>query len=445
MPSGIHKFGTQGDPIFLENYGLSTTAADNSAAITAWINDCVAQGKPGTCLTPGTYMVVGVNISGITSALEIDVVQGVIFKGTSGTDAPVIELTGDSLSNRPPFTLRGLTIDNSLRTFVSSDDSGTALQIKWFSNFLIENCSFISTDDYRDGMGDSGISPNQCAKGLINHCYFRGQPDVGIYITGGPSSGMTDDEGDIVVQNCFFDTCSEAGDTKRAYRRVIFTNNTVYQCRTGFHNAEASGLEPGYDMIVASNYFKRCESRVCLAKPGTVLFVNNVIEDWGFDPDGTNSSFNFAVLWETSNGVCNNNVFLFRDWNGTSAKEAIRVQTVVVNSVSYPPSGNLFYNNTIADCLYGIRESTGATGNFGYNLFDTVTNPILKTAGSTSKYDTVAPSGTRMFDAFNVQLYNIPKSTAPASPVDGDVWIDSSTSTGWKIRVNGSTRTVLLG
>ncbi len=39
---------------------------------------------------------------------------------------------------------------------------------------------------------------------------------------------------------------------------------------------------------------------------------------------------------------------------------------------------------------------------------------------------------------------NLPVSSAPTSPVDGDQWRENNTNTGWKIRVNGVTKTVSL-
>jgi hypothetical protein len=39
---------------------------------------------------------------------------------------------------------------------------------------------------------------------------------------------------------------------------------------------------------------------------------------------------------------------------------------------------------------------------------------------------------------------NLPTSTAPTSPADGDIWREDNTNTGLKIRVNGVTKTVTL-
>jgi hypothetical protein len=34
---------------------------------------------------------------------------------------------------------------------------------------------------------------------------------------------------------------------------------------------------------------------------------------------------------------------------------------------------------------------------------------------------------------------------APSAPNDGDIWLESNTNTGLKIRINGITKTITLG
>lgn len=41
-------------------------------------------------------------------------------------------------------------------------------------------------------------------------------------------------------------------------------------------------------------------------------------------------------------------------------------------------------------------------------------------------------------------VFNLPAGAAPTSPVDGDVWREDNTNTGFKIRVNGITKTISL-
>ena len=41
-------------------------------------------------------------------------------------------------------------------------------------------------------------------------------------------------------------------------------------------------------------------------------------------------------------------------------------------------------------------------------------------------------------------LINLPVSSAPSSPADGDIWREDNTNTGLKIRVNGVTKTFSL-
>jgi len=96
-------------------------------------------------------------------------------------------------------------------------------------------------------------------------------------------------------------------------------------------------------------------------------------------------------------------------------------------------STDYFYFHT--DGFYLVQ--TGAKIDFASGAV-TITNATA---------DSLVVAGGQITFAATTTAYascNFPQGTAPTSPVDGDVWREDNTNTGYKIRVNGTTKTITL-
>ena len=244
-------------------------SVDNAAALRAILLDASRTGRKVIATQPATLWV-GQCRPAIEGDLIIETVLGFVIKGLDNPilyPKDVIYIEGGTY--RPKLRIIGLTVDNSLRPFAEGAATGTALGLANMSQFYISQCRFLSTD-WRDQKGDSGITTVMCENGTIDSCYFRGQPDLGVYLSGGPSNAdVSDDYGDQTVQNCTFYRCNGAGKQSREMRRTVWCNNRVVECRAGFYNVEAGtpaplnvGVSP--DMIIEGNFFKRIGSRAVL-------------------------------------------------------------------------------------------------------------------------------------------------------------------------------------
>lgn len=387
----LYALGSNGS-IILDAVGDGIT--DDTAAIESWINQCSVTGRPGLAL-PGVYLVTTAAVT-IDNDVELVFVPGASIKGASGLSTTVLTINGGI--TRPSLNIQGLIIDNSLRIHVVGTNSGTALLLNFIGLYTIQNSRFLSTDDYRDDMGDSGIVLVECGPGIIDNCYFRGQPDAGVYLSGGSSTSDSDDYGDAIVTNCYFLHCANAATFKRAIQRTIFTENRVFECRSGFsaEEADSSGvtLYPGRGAIFSNNEFKRIGSRAVTARYGPCIAIGNVIEDWGHDRDDVLIPSQPAILWNTSGSLCNSNVMRFRDWSGLT-QIGIRVDVHTITGATggdkLIPTDNQFDNNIVDGASIGIGEyGAGADRNHGLLRAIGVTTPFDKpNFNSTSSFTVI--------------------------------------------------------
>ena len=408
-----------GDQVCARSFGaVGNGSADDTTAVSSWISFCELKGATGV-LTAGVFIVGSISLT-VTANVRLSGRPGATIKGTADGIGSIITLDGSV--SRPAFSLTGVIIDNSLRTFVSAEASGTGLSIKNFDHYQIQNCQFLAGADYRAAKGDSGTSINQCGWGLISGCYFRGQPDKGIYLTGGPSAGTADDYGDCVVQGNVFDRCNTAASNTRQGRRVVFNGNIVLQCLLGFRHTEAGAgaaqVDPGRENITTSNFFWKCGSRCVSLRWGIGdVVANNVIKDHGYDLDGAlpAGGTNAIHLQGTQKAIVTGNVICRDETVADATHVGILVQSLTLVSGARNSIGNLIDGNSISGCPTGIQESTGSSGNHGCNMYATdVTTPFLPAAGSTSMYTARGDDGTH---AAFATIFSTVKRTAVVSGI----------------------------
>ena len=153
---------------------------------------------------------------------------------------------------------------------------------------------------------------------------------------------------------------------------------------------------------------------------------------------GGNCGFGTGVLHDNTTGALNVAIGTNAGYTNTSG---IANSYLSAESGIGITSGNF---NTIAGANVGNPPNAALT--------PTLTNNIIWATGQgTIRYQfdatfhkfngTIKPQGA---SAGAGALFNLPITTAPVSPSDGDIWREDNTNTGLKIRINGVTKTIAV-
>jgi hypothetical protein len=212
--------------------------------------------KTGTALMfpAGDYFLVGNLDTTLTSPLTMILDPSARIVGDN-SDVPMFTIRGGA--SRHGLTVSGGILDNGDRIFSGATQSGTALSLVGIDDLYVENTVFgRKTRDWVDGFGDAGLTTDKCQRMTITGCTFYGQPDLGIYATGGASTGASDDYTDMVVTGNRFHRCNLGVSSKRQFRNSVVTGNTFFECRGGVALFEAGGIDPARLAVVSNNTFK---------------------------------------------------------------------------------------------------------------------------------------------------------------------------------------------
>jgi hypothetical protein len=375
--------------INLKALGASGVSTDDATSyLSTAIDNAVSAGKP-LRIPKGTYSITQIDKT-ISGNLEIRMDQGAVIKGATGYATPVIQLDGST--SFPTVTLIGGTIDNSLRTFVAAGQSGVGLSLKRLSRFSVYRTRFDAGTNYSTDGGDSGITAQQVANFLALGCHFIGQPDLGIYLTGGSSTDPNTDAHDARIIGCHFEACQVAASAKRGYRRVIFQGNTVEKCYSGFTDYDtgtgASFLTPGQDSIVVGNTFHKTETRAIDIRMQSIgsIVSGNIIRDWGYLQDGATVSGNiYAIRLQGCTGVeVSHNDIAMVDWVATThtAIDLPNFTAADGSSTVYQSLGNHVVGNKVSAAAVGIRASGAGPNILEANLMNSVATPYSVSDGS---------------------------------------------------------------
>lgn len=395
---------------------------DNAAAITAWLQYAAANNLTAT--GHGTFYLTTVDTV-LPGPLSVDGGEHLVFWGMGtypGTTTPVpgavITISGNLLYSGYWV---GADVNNSDRQFIPAAASGTALQLKYMkgvyvnrSNFNAALTGYIPISPATDPTGDSGIGINQCTNVTIENCGFIGQPDKGIYITGGPLTDPSDDFGPDTVSNCFFYRCQTSAASTRQCRQFMVLANHSVEGRTGFGRFEAGEgslqVSPGREIIAIGNYVTRVGSRafMCYGEGGDIVIGNN-ITDWGYDYNGVANQPN---LWAIGiNGArCSrvaHNVLRFQDWTPVAGSIGVNLRRhdLLNPTRTLQCVGNIIEQNLFQGIPIGINESDSTTGTVGQgNTFDNVAVPFVLASGSGSHIGFRDPTGVErpFFSAMSV-------------------------------------------
>lgn len=371
--------------------GIST----DTTPIINWLSTLAGDGIRGIG-EPGTFLVDPIALS-IAGDVVIEGAPGMSIKGIPSAALPVIRL--DGLTARPRVDMRGLTIDNSAMPFVSAGQSGTGLSLVRIDGFSIRGMEFLGGANLADlttGFGDSGITTVECGSGEITFNRFVKQPDLGVYLSGGASTGDTDDYGDIIVANNVMTYCNAGISAKRQSRRLIAADNVITQGRVGISLFEASSIDPGREAILTGNAIHKMGSRAIDLRGSYGDVVNgNQIVDWGYKLDGVSpdaAKDAAIVLLGVERASIGDNTVIFRDWANSSHK-AIRMSEYTMEDTTVRQTRrNILMGNNLFGMTTGIEENNSSTENYGDNYIS-ATTPAVFATGSTSIYKHTATNG----------------------------------------------------
>ena len=283
---------------------------------------------------------------------------------------PIIEL-GQGSGRNGHFEWRGGTIDNSLRGFAGAKASGSGLTILNFSSYRVSEAVFKGADDWEtaieDSVSDSGFTALYCDRGEVVGNTFIGQADLGIYITGGASTGVADDGYTHEIHGNLFDKCQTGGKSVRQTPAAHVHGNTFNQCYNGWLVGGVSGGGPltGASATITGNTFLKMAKRAVDARRvKNVIVTDNRIVDFGRALDGATEVNGGGIaieFWGVNSGTISGNIIRL-DAFSPGASKAIDLHDE--NTLSTMETDNVMVvGNFIDGPNTGVSERDSGTGN----------------------------------------------------------------------------------
>lgn len=280
---------------------------------------------------------------------------------------PMIELGQNSSTARNRIYWRGGYFDNSQRGFVPTRASGSALTIREFGFAEVLGMEAKAADDWQSaqaaGVGDSGLTILNCDNYVVQGNKFVGQPDLGLYLSGGASTGPEDDGNGSLVSGNSFIGCETGGKAERQTQDSIISNNNFVECRVCFLPAGLASSVGGGTATFSNNRAVRCGRLVDLRKVRNVVVVNNTIEDWGYNSDGVTAiSSPVAIdLAGVEVGRVSGNIIRQTNWPQGSAV-GIRLRAETTNT-TVQTSQVVVEHNTVIGAATSFNETGSGVGN----------------------------------------------------------------------------------
>lgn len=416
--------------------GNGDGSANNTTAIIDWLNAAMTNGKPAFA-PAGTYLMDAWGITILTGALSVICAPDAIFKYRTAESVPLFSFKHDTRDIHEMSWVGG-QIDNTGGTSASAAQSNTCIELVRLRRFAIKGVRFVGEATYGAANTvptgtDSGVTTVDCKKGIISECDFRGQGDAGIYISGGAtdSDDQTDDGGEIKIIGNDFTQCDQMITIKRGAARNVVMGNTGRDNRVGvalIGTDVGSVYRAGQSTIIALNTFKKTETRAIeLKERGNCIVVGNIIEDFGYEPDGsTLSSIPHAIrVFGSSSNIIRGNTIRNVEWAKDAGHIGIRLNRLTQDAVNYDPADNQVDGNSFEGVTVGISEEANAGINYyGPNVYASdVDTPIsLTNGGSVQKWANSGKTWEQYNNVGNVgagedDLHSI---SLPASTLNAD-------------------------
>ena len=282
---------------------------------------------------------------------------------------PIIEIGYTSATQAKEFKWFGGEIDNSRRGYAPATDSGTGLKIFTFQQYEIRGVRFNGGDDYEtnstNGFCDTGFTAQECLHGRVHGCWFYGQCDLGTYITGGSSTGTSDNGWQHEVVGNVFYRCQTGGKNVRQTTFCNVHDNIFRECSGGWliDGVSGGGTLTGASGSVHHNYFERMAKRAVDARRANdVQASHNVVVDFGMELDGVTpvtSATAFDMAGVTGGKIVGNTVRLqnFAQNGQVAVKLKHETTNTTIETSDFIVSGNF-----IRDVDTGVSEQDSTTG-----------------------------------------------------------------------------------
>ncbi len=281
---------------------------------------------------------------------------------------------------------------------------------------------------------------------IIDAQYQTTQAAYGLYLNGDVSGGLSclHIQGNWIAAGNFAGSAAVYGDGggSVALTRLDLTNNTIIQA-AGTANVDGIVLDSVNELNVYNNFLLNItRNSIALIDVVNGRIVGNHGVSLGSGPNQTGGSATFWLM-NDAQPASTKSLRLLNDKPITQRNVANDTDLDVLNLGS---SNNLvvggvgvnaiipYVDMACGGTVYPLTPGGSSVGTSG-NRWGT----IYGVAGNFSGGAVTLSASTTSYPAAKLAT-----GSAPSSPADGDVWFESNTNTGLKIRVNGVTKTITL-
>lgn len=410
--------------ISLRSFALAD-GSDDTTRVLNWLNALSTNKRKGY-IPAGNYTIG--NVAAVGDYFDIECHPQAVFVG-SAASTPMIELASTGLDTARAGIVRwhGGQFDVSARTYSAATD-GIGLKLSNYAQVDVARVRFSGGTDHEAaetaGKSGSGLYLSCCDRASVHDNFFKGFVEAGLYVTGGASTGSTDDPVGTHISDNSFDRCKYGWKAVRSARSVLALGNSYDTCYIGGAAYEADTLRAAR-VSVQGGIFRRCgKCAINLRQQVGFVVANNVITDTGYKVDGiTTIAGATDILTEACvGGEVIGNVMRKDALAAFAGTYGIKNAPYTQSATTIQPQDLNINNNHINGVDFGISE-TGAVGvnnRYRNNDFSSIT---------TSFYDNI-PAAFLPYGSYTpttANTSNVAASSAAASSwrrVDRDIIVN---------------------
>lgn len=375
-----------------------------------------------------------------TLANDIEIVfeAGAKLIAATGLAVPVLDLRASASAITERIgRIRNPRIDCSAGTTTAPGQGCTAISAQYFKQLIIENCA-LHGGDVRDNVNsDSGITPIDCDYVMIDGGRIRGFSDGGVYIGGDNTAGAVGDGITATIRGVLFERCNNAVLGKRDLAHLQVINNYVSECGSGIIAAEITTpnyTNPVRRLDIIGNRFHKTLANVARYRgPTKGQFSNNIVEDWGYEPDGVSNpagANGYALVIQGSSGIdVKNNEFVMNAWT-LNDQRAYLLDNVTLDSVLYTQGGHNFTGNSYRNLpRVHVETASGNASSFIDEYYDGITTGKFSGAHASSLFVFRETGNSRKQVRFNGSEYDLGRTAIRNVPAGAAIVANDAANT----------------